>query len=168
MLFRSDDDVAAFTKIFAEAEQPVLGYCRTGMRAATLWALSHGSSLGLAKVLGAGKDAGYDLSGLTERIVGSQASSADIMHHEVVIVGGGAAGVAVASSLLSRNSKLDVVIIDPADTHYYQPGWTMVGGGVFNPATTVKTMASVIPSKAKWIKAAVAGFEPEEIGRAHV
>ena len=157
----SDDDVAAFTKIFAEAEQPVLGYCRTGMRAATLWALSHGSSLGLAKVLSAGKEAGYDLSGLTERIVGSQANPADIMHHEVVIVGGGAAGVAVASSLLSRNSKLDVVIIDPADTHYYQPGWTMVGGGVFNPATTVKTMASVIPSKAKWIKAAVAGFEPE-------
>ena len=157
----SDDDVAAFTKIFAEADQPVLGYCRTGMRAASLWALSHGSSLGLAKVLSAGKEAGYDLSGLTERIVGSQANAADIMHHEVVIVGGGAAGVAVASSLLSRYPKLDVVIIDPADTHYYQPGWTMVGGGVFNPATTVKTMASVIPSKAKWIKAAVAGFEPE-------
>mgnify|MGYP003335396792 CR=1 FL=1 len=55
----SDDDVAAFTKIFAEAEQPVLGYCRTGMRAATLWALSHGNALGLAKVLSAGKEAGY-------------------------------------------------------------------------------------------------------------
>ncbi len=157
----SDDDVAAFTKIFSGAEQPVLGYCRTGMRAASLWALSHGSSLGLTKVLSAGKEAGYDLSGLTERIVGSQANAADIMHHEVVIVGGGAAGVAVASSLLSRHPKLDVVIIDPADTHYYQPGWTMVGGGDFNPATTVKTVASVIPSKAKWIKAAVAGFEPE-------
>jgi sulfide:quinone oxidoreductase len=161
----SDDDVAAFTKIFAEAEQPVLGYCRTGMRAASLWALSQGRSLGLSKVLNAGKEAGYDLSGLTQRIVGvgvgADANNADVIHHEVVIVGGGAAGVAVASSLLSRNSKLDVVIIDPADTHYYQPGWTMVGGGVFKPATTVKTMASVIPSKAKWIKAAVAGFEPE-------
>lgn len=157
----SDDDVAAFTNTFSEADKPVLGYCRTGMRATTLWALSHGKSLGLTKVLNAGKEAGYDLSGLTERIVGSNTSNTDIIHHEVVIVGGGAAGVAVASSLLSRNSKLDVVIIDPADTHYYQPGWTMVGGGVFNPATTVKTMASVIPSKAKWIKAAVAGFEPE-------
>lgn len=157
----SDDDVAAFTNTFSEADKPVLGYCRTGMRATALWALSHAKSLGLAKVLNAGKEAGYDLSGLTERIVGSNASNTDIIHHEVVIVGGGAAGVAVASSLLSRNAKLDVVIIDPADTHYYQPGWTMVGGGIFNPATTVKTMASVIPSKAKWIKAAVAGFEPE-------
>lgn len=157
----SDADVSAFAQLFKEAQQPVLGYCRSGMRAASLWALSQGASLGLAPTLEAGKQAGFDLSGLTERIVGTQATNANVIHHEVVIIGGGAAGVAVASSLLSRNSKLDVAIIDPADTHYYQPGWTMVGGGVFKPATTVKTMASIIPSKAKWIQAAVAGFEPD-------
>ena len=157
----SEADVTAFAKLFKESKQPVLGYCRSGMRAASLWALSQGASLGLAQTLEAGKQAGFDLSGLAQRIVGTQANNASVIHHEVVIIGGGAAGVAVASSLLSRNSKLDVAIIDPADTHYYQPGWTMVGGGVFKPATTVKTMASVIPSKAKWIQAAVAGFEPE-------
>jgi sulfide:quinone oxidoreductase len=157
----SDADVTAFAELFKESKQPVLGYCRSGMRAASLWALSQGARLGLAETLAAGKQAGFDLSGLTQRIVGTQANNASVIHHEVVIIGGGAAGVAVASSLLSRNSKLDVAIIDPADTHYYQPGWTMVGGGVFKPATTVKTMASVIPSKAKWIQAAVAGFEPE-------
>ena len=157
----SDNDVAAYAQIFAEAEKPVLGYCRSGMRAASLWALSQASSVGLPAALSAGKNAGYDLSALSERIAGANSNSSGLIHHEVVIVGGGAAGVAVASSLLSRNSKLDVAIIDPADTHYYQPGWTMVGGGIFKPSTTVKTMASVIPSKAKWIKAAVAGFEPE-------
>jgi sulfide:quinone oxidoreductase len=156
-----DDDVTAYSKFFAEADKPLLGYCRSGMRAATLWALSQGSKVGLSEVLNAGKNAGYDLSGLTQRIVGANSIATDVIHHEIVIVGGGAAGVAVASSLLSRNSKLDVVIIDPADTHYYQPGWTMVGGGIFKASTTVKTMASVIPSKAKWIKAAVAGFEPD-------
>jgi sulfide:quinone oxidoreductase len=157
----SDADVSAFAELFNEAKQPLLGYCRSGMRAATLWALSQGANLGLAQTLEAGKQAGFDLSGLSQRIVGTQANNVSVIHHEVVIIGGGAAGVAVASSLLSRNSKLDVAIIDPADTHYYQPGWTMVGGGVFKPATTVKTMASVIPSKAKWIQAAVAGFEPD-------
>ncbi len=157
----SDADVTAFAELFKEAKQPLLGYCRSGMRAASLWALSQGANLGLAQTLEAGKQAGFDLSGLSQRIVGTQATNASVIHHEVVIIGGGAAGVAVASSLLSRNSKLDVAIIDPADTHYYQPGWTMVGGGVFKPATTVKTMASVIPSKAKWIQAAVAGFEPD-------
>ncbi len=157
----SDSDVAAFAKTFAEAEKPMLGYCRSGMRAASLWALSQASSVGLSEVLSAGKNAGYDLSGLTERIAGANLNRSDVIHHEIVIVGGGAAGIAVASSLLSRNSKLDVVIIDPADIHYYQPGWTMVGGGIFKPEVTAREMAAVIPSKVKWIKAAVAGFEPD-------
>ena len=47
------------------------------------------------------------------------------------MVGGGAAGIAVAASLQARNPDLDIAIIDPADIHYYQPGWTLVGGGVF-------------------------------------
>lgn len=157
----SDEDVTAYAQIFEEAEKPMLGYCRSGMRAASLWALSQASSVGLSAALSAGKNAGYDLSGLTERITGACSNGSSITHHEVVIVGAGAAGVAVASSLLSRSPNLDVVIIDPADRHYYQPGWTMVGGGIFKAETTVKTMTAVIPSKAKWIKAAVAGFEPE-------
>lgn len=52
--------------------------------------------------------------------------------HEVVIIGGGAAGIAVAASLKARQSDLDIAIIDPADVHYYQPGWTMVGAGYSN------------------------------------
>ena len=81
--------------------------------------------------------------------------------HKVVIIGGGAAGIATASSLLKRRSGLDIAIIDPADSHAYQPGWTMVGGGVFKPEVTVRTMASVIPKGVKWIKSAVKTFQPE-------
>lgn len=81
--------------------------------------------------------------------------------HKVVIIGGGAAGIATAASLLKRRSGLDIAIIDPAGSHAYQPGWTMVGGGVFKPEVTVRTMASVIPKGVKWIKAAVKTFQPE-------
>jgi sulfide:quinone oxidoreductase len=81
--------------------------------------------------------------------------------HEVVIVGGGAAGIAVAASLLARSPKLDIAIIDPADIHCYQPGWTMVGAGIFDAATTVRAMASVLPRGVHWIQSAVAAFEPE-------
>lgn len=81
--------------------------------------------------------------------------------HEVVIVGGGAAGIAVAASLLGRSPGLNVALIDPANIHYYQPGWTMVGAGVFEPGATARTMASVLPSGVQWIKSAVAAFEPE-------
>ncbi|MDE2516043.1 MAG: NAD(P)/FAD-dependent oxidoreductase [Rhodospirillales bacterium] len=80
--------------------------------------------------------------------------------HDVLIVGAGAAGIATAASLLRRNPRLDVALIDPARTHYYQPGWTLVGGGVFRAAQTARTMESVIPRGASWIEAAVRGFDP--------
>jgi sulfide:quinone oxidoreductase len=84
------------------------------------------------------------------------------LKHQIVIVGGGAAGVAVASSLLKRRKNLDIAIIEPREQHYYQPGWTMVGGGIFDFDFTVRPEASCIPKKAKWIKKAATGFEPEQ------
>ena len=80
--------------------------------------------------------------------------------HSIVIVGGGSAGIAIASSLLARLSDLDIAIIEPSDKHYYQPGWTMVGAGVFDAPSTVKPEAAVLPSGVKWIPAKVATFEP--------
>jgi len=47
--------------------------------------------------------------------------------HEVVIVGGGAAGIAVAASLLRRRPGLDIAIVEPSDTHDYQPGFSRGG-----------------------------------------
>ena len=56
---------------------------------------------------------------------------ADTVHHEVVIIGGGTAGITVAARLLKGwLNKRDVAVIEPTDTHYYQPLWTLVGGGV--------------------------------------
>ncbi|MDP5054333.1 MAG: NAD(P)/FAD-dependent oxidoreductase, partial [Congregibacter sp.] len=83
-------------------------------------------------------------------------------HYDIVIVGAGAAGISVAASLMSRTQALSIAIIDPAEVHYYQPGWTMVGGGIFRQEDTVKTMASLIPEGVHWIKAAVGNFEPDD------
>ncbi|WP_334107413.1 TIGR01244 family sulfur transferase [Methylobacillus sp.] len=158
----SDEDVQAFAQAYAAAAKPALAYCRSGMRAVTLWGLSQAPQLGLTTVLSAAKSAGYDLSGLTYRLAGGSMAPGNVSHYQVVIVGAGSAGIATASSLLARDSKLDIVVIDPAEIHYYQPGWTMVGAGVFKPEVTVRTMASVIPPGVKWIKAAVAAFEPSQ------
>ncbi|MDN3564857.1 FAD-dependent oxidoreductase, partial [Paeniroseomonas aquatica] len=84
------------------------------------------------------------------------------VRYEVVVVGGGAAGIAVAASLKAREPDLDIVIIDPSDAHYYQPGWTMVGAGVFTLASTARTMASQIPCGVHWIRTSVTAFEPEK------
>lgn len=86
---------------------------------------------------------------------------AQSVKHQIVVVGGGAAGIATAASLLKRRASLDIAIIDPADTHAYQPGWTMVGGGIFKPEVTQRSMASVMPKAATWIRQAAKSFQPE-------
>ncbi|MBK9488386.1 MAG: NAD(P)/FAD-dependent oxidoreductase [Haliscomenobacter sp.] len=84
------------------------------------------------------------------------------LHHQIVVVGGGNAGISVAAQLLRKNRKLDIAIVDPADKHYYQPAWTLVGSGVFNIADTERNEADVIPPQAKWIKEKVDSFQPEQ------
>lgn len=69
-----------------------------------------------------------------------------------MIIGAGAGGVAVAASIKSRSPESEIVIIEPNEIHYYQPGWTLVGRGVFTPEQTVKTTASVIPDGVKCLK----------------
>ena len=81
--------------------------------------------------------------------------------YDVVIVGGGSAGIATAASLLKRRASLAIAIVEPAEMHYYQPGWTLVGGGVFKPEVTGRPMASVMPDRVTWVRQAASGFSPE-------
>lgn len=159
-----DEDAAAFGQMMEEVPGPVLAYCRTGTRCATLWSLSQAERLSVADILAATKSAGYDMAGVVRRIANGGKTPTDRADasFDVVIVGGGAAGIAVAASIKSRRSDLEIAVIDPADIHYYQPGWTMVGGGIFNAAKTAKTMGSLIPRGVHWLKSAVAAFEPND------
>lgn len=84
------------------------------------------------------------------------------IHHQILIVGGGAGGISVAASLLARDNSLDIGIIEPSECHYYQPGWTMVGGGVFKPEETRRSTLDLIPRQAKWIHSAASRFYPEK------
>lgn len=83
-------------------------------------------------------------------------------HHQIVIVGGGNAGISTAAQLLRKKRSLDIAIIDPADKHYYQPAWTLVGGGAFDIQKTVRSEASVMPQGVKWIQQKAIGFVPDE------
>lgn len=160
----TDEQGAAFGELLAGLPKPVLAYCRTGMRSTTMWALSQAGNQSLPQIVEAAQKAGYDMKGVVRRIANHGRTPVDLAAsaHEVVIIGGGAAGIATAASLLARRPGLDIAIIDPADVHYYQPGWTLVGCGVFNAPETARTMASTIPRGVHWIKAAVAAFEPDD------
>jgi sulfide:quinone oxidoreductase len=81
---------------------------------------------------------------------------------KIVVVGGGTAGITAAAKLLSNFSPEDIMIVEPADVHYYQPLWTLVGAGVVDAETSVRPMASVIPDGVTWKKNKVSKFHPEE------
>ncbi len=159
-----DEHGTQFGELMQALPGPVLAYCRTGTRSTTMWALSQSNSMNLADIIETAGKAGYDLKGLARRILNGGKTPTQVVdaEHDVVIIGGGAGGISVASSILARNPNVDIAIIEPADVHYYQPGWTMVGGGIFDAKTTAKAMSSVLPSGVRWIKAAVAAFEPEQ------
>lgn len=153
------EDAHKFKELFHNLQTPVLAYCRTGTRSISIWAMAHQDDIEPNELISIGKNAGYDLS----RIVGRSDSKNNNpnLSFDIVIVGGGSAGIAVASSLLKRKGDLKIAIFDPADYHYYQPGWTLVGAGIFNREITQKQMGSLIPKNVRWFKNAVASFEPE-------
>ena len=81
---------------------------------------------------------------------------------DIVVIGGGTAGIGLVASLLKRSPHLNITVIEPDSRHYYQPAWTLVGGGAYNVENTVRPMASVMPRGAHWLQAAVTGIDPDK------
>lgn len=161
----TDSDVTMFATALRELPAPALAFCRTGTRSATLWALAQAGHLSVEAILRTTSVAGYDLAALRPRLEARDTHAAhgpsEAPAYEVLIVGAGAGGISAAASLLKRQPGLSVAIVDPRSEHYYQPGWTLVGGGVFRREDTVRDMAGLIPKGVRWIQAACAEFRPE-------
>jgi sulfide:quinone oxidoreductase len=81
--------------------------------------------------------------------------------YDVVVVGGGAGGMSVAARLKRLNPGLGIAVIDPAEYHYYQPAWTLVGGGQFAIEKTRRRMADCVPQGVELVPGKVVAFEPE-------
>lgn len=83
-------------------------------------------------------------------------------HFDVLFIGGGNAGLSSSAYLLLKIPLLNVGIIEPSTKHYYQPAWTLVGGGVFNIKDTVRNEADYIPKGATWIREYASTFIPDQ------
>ena len=85
-----------------------------------------------------------------------------MLDFDIVIVGGGAGGLAAAASLLRRRPQLGIAVVEPREFHDYQPGYTLIGSGVFSIADVRRPMAQVMPKAVTWLKTAVKDFKPED------
>ncbi|MCC6917474.1 bifunctional protein tyrosine phosphatase family protein/NAD(P)/FAD-dependent oxidoreductase [Nitrosomonas sp.] len=176
----SDEKCSAFHQLMATLPGPVLAFCNSGNRARALYNRDAGTAAAPAPVsaacdwehtadeAAAGSASAPVSTGETSRPAAADRPSAVTPAcnwgnaFDVVVVGGGSAGLGVTASLLRRRSSLRIAIIEPNDKHYYQPAWTLVGGGAYAINDTVRNTADVIPRGAEWIQAEVSGFSPSE------
>ena len=81
----------------------------------------------------------------------------------------GTGGLAAANQIYNRFKAAgkalnagDIAIIDPAEYHYYQPGWTLVASGLKDKSKTRRPLSPLIPSHLSHIVDSVKSFEPKE------
>lgn len=79
---------------------------------------------------------------------------------EIIIVGGGTGGIMTASRLL-KEKDMHVTVLEPAEYHYYQPAWTLVGANTYDYEKTKRKMADVMPAGVNWVKEYAETVDPE-------
>ncbi len=83
-------------------------------------------------------------------------------HHTLLIVGGGAAVVSVDTKMRRVNDNIDIAIIEPSEKHYYQPGFTIIGGGAYTMKQTTRNEVDLIHPSVKWLKDFADTFQPDD------
>lgn len=79
---------------------------------------------------------------------------------KVVIIGGGTGGIMTAAQFLKKGN-VSVTVIEPAEFHYYQPAWTLVGANTYDFEKTKRKMSEVMPSGVEWIKEYADKLDPD-------
>lgn len=80
---------------------------------------------------------------------------------ETLVVGGGTGGCSIAAKLSANSAKDACIVLEPASEHYYQPMFTMIGGGMKTLSQSRRSMKYVLPKNAKWINDAAIEFKPD-------
>ncbi|XP_031564633.1 sulfide:quinone oxidoreductase, mitochondrial-like [Actinia tenebrosa] len=84
------------------------------------------------------------------------------LSYQFVIVGGGAGGLSIASSLCRKFGKNSTAIVEPSEFHYFQPKWTLVGGGIKEFHESQARTRDVMPKLTSWYKTGASEFKPDD------
>jgi NADPH-dependent 2,4-dienoyl-CoA reductase/sulfur reductase-like enzyme len=84
--------------------------------------------------------------------------------HKVVVIGGGSAGIGLSHQLLRKGNYTqdEIAIVDPATWHHYQPGWTLVGGGLKKKEDLRRPLDSLMNPKFKFYNKSVGAISPSQ------
>lgn len=79
----------------------------------------------------------------------------------IVIAGAGAAGLAMASRLMKRLDGADITMIDTRKSHFYQPGFTLIAGGIKPMDYVISSTAEYVPAGVKLVEDSIVEFDPD-------
>lgn len=91
----------------------------------------------------------------------SSAQGKDVKHYRLVVAGGGTGGCSVAARACRAFGPGKVAVVEPAEYHYYQPMWTLVGAGIKKVDQSAMPMTEVLPKQCDHHKERVTGFDPD-------
>ncbi|MFW6308116.1 MAG: NAD(P)/FAD-dependent oxidoreductase [Campylobacterales bacterium] len=80
----------------------------------------------------------------------------------VVVIGGGFAGLSFINKFTGLADGASITLIEPSETCYYQPGYTLIAADVYQPDDVVYNTADYVPSDVKWLKTSVTECHPDE------
>jgi len=108
------------------------------------------------KLFGVGGTAALMATGATTEVKASSATA------KIVIVGGGLAGMSTAARFTNSLDNPDITVIEPGDiSTSYQPGQTLVGGGIWEKEALVYKTDDFVPSGVTLIKEKAVEFDPK-------
>lgn len=79
----------------------------------------------------------------------------------IVIAGAGAAGLTAAAQLAQRLEGAQITLVDARKAHFYQPGFTLVAGGIKPASYVISSTRDYVPSGVELLEEAVAEIDPE-------
>ena len=80
---------------------------------------------------------------------------------KILIIGGGLAGMSTAARLTHHLDNPDITVVEPGElATSYQPGQTLVGGGIWTKDEVVYKTADYVPDGVKWVKDKAVEFDP--------
>ncbi len=75
----------------------------------------------------------------------------------LLVLGAGTAGTMAVNKLRPKLSRDEwtITVVDPSDTHHYQPGYLFIPFGIYQPDEVVKPTKRFVPSGVELVKASV-------------
>jgi len=80
---------------------------------------------------------------------------------KLIILGGGTGGISMAARMRRHLSANQITLVEPSSNHYYQPLWTLVGGGVLPKEQSQRLTRDFIPEGVEWIQDSAKALNPK-------